>query len=190
MKAFLVCFAVMLLAFFQTAQAHTLSVKLIINNTDNMVHIPGQGEVASSGMSDGYYFSPPHHYLASYLGGAVNALVSDSSESLVTNSTADNHTLGINQRLSGSRVLLAFTKGDWQTIDDRIALVESGIFFTKMLPSFAYNIANSLYPLKMVLAYSSIDILGDMVLGRGSHTLLISNEGVSAGRPMVRMESV
>lgn len=189
MKAFTLCLALALLALPQAAGAHTLNVKLVINNTANDVYIPGQGETSSAALGGSYYSSPPHYYLASYLGGVLNALVADSAESLAVNSTTENHTLQINQPLSG-RILLAFTEGGWQTIDDRVPLLESGAFFTRMLPSFAYNIAGRLYSLKMVLACTGIDILGDVVLGRGQHSLLVSNEGVSGGKPQVRIESV
>jgi hypothetical protein len=189
MRTFLVFLVLALLAVPHAAGAYTLSVRLVLNNTDNNVYIPGQGETGSAALGNAYYSSAPHQYLASYMSGVLSALVSDEAGSLVVNSTAENHTLQINRPASG-RVLLAFTGGGWETIDDRISLVESGAFFAKMLPSFAYDIAGNLYSLKMVLAYAGIDILGDMLLGSGQHSLLISNEGLSGLKPQVRIVSL
>jgi hypothetical protein len=169
------------------AQARTLSVRLVMNGTDGTAYVPGQGEVPASELPDMEYTGLPHWFLASYSGGAVAGLASGSAASLSTAATAASHTLGMDSPLSGS-VLVVFTEGDWRTLDSAMPLMEAGAFFTRSLPSFAYGMGGITHPLMLLLEYGNIDLLGGAVLGKGQHRLLISNEGVSGGRPLVRIQ--
>jgi hypothetical protein len=168
-----------------SASAHTLNVRLNINNTQNTVYIPGVGEQPSSGIS-GDYASPPHFYLASYQGGFLNGLATKSGQKLSLGSDSDSHFLEIEQNLSNSRVFLAATQGDWHAMDSRISLIETGKFLSQVSPSFAFPLGG-LYPLRLLLKYPNIDIAGDLILGKGQYRLVIENKGLSGGKPVVEI---
>jgi hypothetical protein len=165
--------------------AHTLSVRLNINNTANTVYIPGMGEQASAGIS-GQYSSPPHFYLASYSGGFLNGLAARNGQNLVVGSGADSHYLQIEQNLTNSRIYLTATQGDWHAIDNRIFLIETGRFLSQISPSFAFPL-DGLYPIMLLLKYQNIDLAGDLSLGKGQHRLVIENKGLSGGKPVVEI---
>jgi hypothetical protein len=167
------------------ASAYTLNVRLTINNTDNTVYVPGVGEQPSSGIS-GEYTSPPHFYLASYYGGFLNGLAAKNGQRLAVGSGSDSHFLELEQELNSSRVYLAATQGEWHAIDSRISLVEAGRFLSQISPSFAFPLGG-LYPVTLLLKYQDIDLAGDLVLGKGQHRLVIENNGLSGGKPVVEI---
>jgi len=169
------------------ADAATFSVRLNINNTDNMVYIPGVGETGSDNLgSDTIYTNPPHFYIASYLNNILTGLVAARGSALVVNTGILNHSIEIRQDIKNSRVFLTFTKGGWQIIDKNINLIEAGEFLSCITPSFAFGLGN-FYPIKLLLSYMDIDITGDMVLQRGEHRLIIENTGTSGNRPVVNI---
>jgi hypothetical protein len=85
---------------------------------------------------------------------------------------------------AGTQVFLAFTEGDWQTIRNRIPLIEADQFLNKIAPSFAYGLG-IYYPIKILLKYRDIDIEGDVKMEKGAHVLVIENNGTVAGRPQI-----
>ena len=169
------------------ASAHTLSIRLTINNTQNTAYIPGIGEVPSGSLGGTSYPSPPHFYLASYsTGGFLNGLAAKNGERLAVGAGSDSHFLELEQNLTGSRIYLTATQGDWHAIDDRISLIETGKFLSQVSPSFAFPLGG-LYPVRLLLKYSNIDIAGDLILGKGQSRLVIENKGLSGGKPVVEI---
>jgi hypothetical protein len=160
-------------------------VKLTINNTANTVYVPGVGEQASSGIS-GEYTNPPHFYLASYSGNFLNGLVAKNGQKLSVGGDASSHYLQVDQNLTGSRMYLTATQGDWKAIDSRISLIEGGNFLSQISPSFAFPLGG-LYPIRLLLKYPNIDLQGDFILGKGQHRLVIENKGLSAGKPVIEI---
>jgi len=167
--------------------AHTLSVRLNVNNTQNMVYIPGIGEVPSGSLGvENSYPSPPHFYMASYSAGFLNGLAAKSGQGLLAGSGSGSHFIEIEQNLTNSRVFLTATSGDWHAIDNRISLIETGKFLSQVSPSFAFPLGG-LYPVRLLLKYSNIDLEGGLSLGKGQHRLVIENKGISGGKPVVQI---
>ncbi len=165
--------AFLLLLLAVTVQANDLQIKLILNNTNNLVYIPGTGIVASSAISNTTYTSPAHYYLASYLNNLVRALVHSGQTPLSINISRSGsyHTIEVSQRLSNSKTLLVFTRGDWSTVENRIALIEQGKFLASLIPSFAHGLGIR-YRIKLLLDYyNDIDLQSNMIIQSGSHEL-------------------
>ena len=173
---------------FRVVVENNLYLKLVINNTDNIVYIPGEGEFNSSSLADQIYSNPPHYYLASYLGNVVSGLVFSmqipGAVRVGRNASGNTHYIALDQDLERSSVFLVFTLGDWKVIENRIALIEAGRFLTNILPSFSYGLGNK-YSLDLALGYADIDLRGRLRLLKGSHKIVIENNGTSAGKPVV-----
>jgi hypothetical protein len=185
-KVLLVIFV--LLALVGSAQAQTLDVKLRINNANNDVYVPGYGETPSGSLTTQTYTNPDHFYAASYLNNLLYALAGASGNSLYVSGGAGTHTIGIRQNLQGSKVLLGFTSGDWHNVDAAIASLEDGMFFQEIAPSFSFGIG-ALYPIKVLLEYSNINITGDFSMHSGFRKITVSNEGFEGGKPKIKIES-
>ena len=171
----------------QSASAHTLTVRLNVNNTANSVYIPGTGERDSASFGPGQTFvNPQHFYLASYSGGLLNGLAARNGQILSVGSGADYHYLQLEQNLTNSRIFLTSTRGDWHAMENRISLIETGKFLSQISPSFAFPLGG-LYPVRLLLKYPNIDLEGDLILGKGQHRLVIENKGVSGGKPVVEI---
>jgi hypothetical protein len=167
---------------------NSLFVKLVLNNTDSMVYIPGVGEQKSSEMDYQSYGKPPHYYLASYLDNALSGLVFSMQiprgVSAGSNESDQTHFIAVDQDMENSRLFLVYTLGNWREIESRIALIESGRFLTSILPSFSFGLGNR-YSLDLALGYADIDLQGKVRLRKGTHKLVIENNGTAAGKPVV-----
>jgi len=162
----------------------SLHVDVVVNNTANDVYIPGEGVMPSAGVPDMTYMSNPL-FIASY-SSVVTGLTSMSGDYVTTSGGPGNHTIGIVQPLVNSRVLLAFTKGDWQVIDNRMGLIESGDFFRRITPSFAFGLGTE-YVIRLILHYPGVDIEGGLEFSKGIYRLIIENKGMSGGKPLVEI---
>jgi len=170
-------------------QAQTLNVKLTINNVQNDVYIPGTGEVASDSLGSGTTYSDPDHfYITSYLNNLMYALVGATGTSLYAGNDASTHTIQLNQDLHGSKVLLGFTRSDYNNIDMVISSIEDGSFWLEIAPSLSFGLGY-LNPVKILLAYTDINITGNLILHSGFRKLMVSNEGFESGKPKVRIDS-
>jgi len=163
----------------------SLHVDVVVNQTTNDVYIPGEEVIPSAGIPDVTYVPSPF-FVASYSSGFVIGLTSMSGDYVRTDSGPGNHTIGIVRPLANSRVLLAFTEGDWQTIGNRMGLIESGDFFRRITPSFAFGLGTE-YVIRMILHYPSIDIEGGLEFSKGIYRLIIENKGMSSGKPLVEI---
>ncbi len=181
-----IAFSFLLAAFLAvpSASAYTMDVRFTISNTGNSVYIPDVGE-QSAGFS-GEYANPTHFYLASYSGGFLNGLAAKSGQRLAVGGDSGSHFLELEQNLTGSRIYLTATQGDWHAMDGRISLIEAGSFLTQVSPSFAFPLGG-LYPVRLLLKYPNIDIAGDLMLGKGQTRLVIENKGLSGGKPVVEI---
>ncbi len=162
----------------------SLHVDVVVNNTANDVYIPGEGVMPSAGVPDMTYMSNPL-FIASY-SSVVTGLTSMSGDYVRTAGGPGNHTIGIVQPLVNSRVLLAFTEGDWQVIDNRMGLIESGDFFRRITPSFAFGLGTE-YVIRLILHYPGVDIEGGLEFSKGIYRLIIENKGMSGGKPLVEI---
>ena len=176
-----------LLAFSGMASAQsTLSLRLTLNTTSHNVYVPGTGEASSSALS-GFttYPNPDNFFVASYFSGLLVALAAGDGQALTTEGGSGVYTIGFDQSL-GEPALLAFTQGDWQTVDSRTTDMESGDFLKAVSPSFAFGLG-TYHPLKVALQYTGIDIDGSLRASKGLFKLVIENKGQSAGRPLVEV---
>jgi len=166
--------------------AHVINMLLQITGTSASVHVPGTGEIAASS-PNATYSTPSKNYIASYAGGILKSLVfvgSDFSSLTFAKSGTSSHTLGLNLDLAGAQALLAFTGGDWRAVDNRMADIESGKFFTYPNPSLSFGLGET-YGVKILLRYTDIDIGGNMQLQSGNQGLTFSFNGTSGSRSSV-----
>jgi parallel beta-helix repeat protein len=167
----------------------SFQLSLSINNTSNTVYIPvyGMGEKTAGSLGTGAtYANQSHNYLASYNTTSLSALAAQRANSLFAGNTTSYHTLKMDQDLSNPKILLAFAKGDWKTIDNRIGIIESGEFFLKISPSFAFGLG-VYHPIKMILNYTDIDIENNLILNKGLNKLALeSNSTTSAKRLIIK----
>jgi hypothetical protein len=158
----------------------TLSVKIVLNNTNANVYIPGVGEKNASNLGEEEYdiSNLTHYYIASYENNKLSGLVFSHQHfvSIFTNNTTSDYTMGINQWLTNSRVFLVFSRGDWKAIDNRMDLIEKGKFLTNIAPSFSFGLGTK-SKIKVALEYDNIAILNDTSLGKGYYKLIFGNEG-------------
>lgn len=167
----------------------SISVRLNIGNLDNVVYIPGVGEVNSTNLGPGTtYTDPPHFYLASYLNNLLISLVSGHGKSITVSNTPSYHTIEVEHDL-GETMFLAFTKGDWKTIEKRIGIIEAGEFLTKITPTFAFELGIK-YPVKILLRYSNIDIQNSLIFNKGIFSMAIENMGLIGGRSAINISKV
>lgn len=171
---------------FSVVLRNSLYVKLIFNNTDNLVHVPGQAILNSSTMSDTEYSNLPHYYLVSYIGNIVTGIVISDwiPRYLEVGNNESNHFIAVSDDLDKSRILLLHSLGDWNVVENRIERIESGNFFTSILPSFSYGLGSS-YLVELALGYSDIDLQGIMGMQKGTHKIVIESNGTKNGKPSV-----
>ncbi len=189
---FLTIVCIMSLLIIMPAQAKALdfTVRLVINNTQGSVYIPGTGEIDSGSIGDiPPIYNPLHFYLASYFSNVLQGLAASGGVYINASSDTSSHAIEITQGLQKSRIFLVFTKGDYNNIEKNIGLIESGDFLAKISPSFAYGLG-SLFPIKIALEYPDIDIQDDLKLRRGTYRLLISYVDFSEGRPVISIKIV
>ena len=171
---------------FEIPTPHILQLILKVDSPQERVYIPGIGVTESNLLTNATYFSPTHWYLASYLNNNLKALVFTHRRpySMQVNNTSTGHLLTLSQELQDSKSFIVFTSGDWTTINNRMGLVENGQFLNEITPSFAHAL-NTLHAIKIMLSYTDIDILDDMVIQRGSHKIYIKKEGESGPTTML-----
>jgi len=165
--------------------ARDFQIILELNSTDPNVYIPGVGEVSAGSLGSGTdYTSPTHYYLASYIGNALTALVTHTGKDLFVSNETDNHTIQVSQRLQPIKpVFITFTPGDWNDVEKRMSLIEVGDFLDKITPTFGFGLGN-LYPIKIILEYTNLDIRNHLELRRGTHDLVIDyNDTTSDNKP-------
>lgn len=90
----------------------------------------------------------------------------------------------LSQGIEGARAFLIFSKGDQQTIANRMPLITAGKFLRYISPSFAFGLGVT-HPLKLLAHYDNIDIEGFLLLERGYHRIIIENNGTVSGRPQI-----
>ena len=170
-------------------RAQTLNVKLTINNVQNEVYIPGTGEIASGSLGPGTtYPSPDNYYIASYFNNLMYALIGASGTSLGASNDFSSHNITLNQPLQNSRILLGFTKGDYNRIDSVIESIEDGSFLQEIAPSISFGLGY-LNPVKVLLAYTDINITGDVRLHSGFRKITVTNRGFVNNMPVVEITS-
>ena len=165
-----------------------LWTKLTINGTDSSVYIPGTGLVSAGSVGNVLPFYPTQKFIASYLGNALFALVraAGATVAVAASNTTINHTILMSADISGSKILLAFTKGDWKTISDRMPMLDAMSFLTYPSPSFAYGLGE-MSVATIIMAYTALDIANTAVYQRGDYRLAAHNVGESGGRASINV---
>ena len=144
-----------------------------------------------------YPFELTHAYVCAYdktefSGGLVSGLVHSYIKSRLSylnfsaNSSLTNYTLELKQKLDGSSLLIPFTKGDCQLIDDKMYLVEDQTIPSKAFTSFAYPFSG--YVFEILARYDRIQIRGNFTFSKGTHNLCIEKVGISESyKPIVEV---
>jgi hypothetical protein len=173
-----------------TPPSPTIQITLTLNNTQNTVYIPGQGEKTIP-EAVGTYSNPTNYYLASYRTNNMKALVFSQQTpiSLQVSYNSTHHFLTLNQNITNSQALLTFTRGSYREIDNRISLVEEGSFFSKISPSFSFAFGET-NPLKLALNYTNLDIRGNFTLTRGNYRAIIEDIGALNNKEVIRIEII
>ncbi len=189
MKRYIILFLLAMLLMPAMTEAHTLSVRLTINNTANEVYVPSIGETNSADITPAVYTDLPHFFAASYLNNLLAAVVPFSSKpvSISIDKAGNKHTIGSEQGLENSNTFLVFSKGDWKNIDSRIDLIESRKFLSEISPSFSFGLG-LYYTIKIILEYTNIDIANDALFQKGTNNIVVENKGTSGGKPLVSVK--
>jgi hypothetical protein len=125
--------------------------------------------------SNGLSISLIHSYKSSYL-DYVNFSASSSST---------DYTLELRNKIDGSNLLLAYTKGTCDNIDSKMYLVEKQSLPSTSFSTFSYG-GPSQYPYEIRTDYDRIQINGSSRWSSGSFKLCIQKTGVSsANKPIV-----
>jgi hypothetical protein len=161
-----------------------LDLKLFLNGTAS-VYLPGSGSYDSSlvSVTDS---APSHFYVTSSAGGAFSGLVFSGyvPRFIAAGNGSENHYIELSQDAEGSRAFLAFSPGDWDMVDRRIGSIEAGGFMQESVPSFSYGLGGK-SELGIALFYSALDLGGRMKLSKGTHRIVVENNGTYGGRPSI-----
>ena len=149
-----------------------LIVKFTVPGNSNIVYVPGEGE--RSAASDGQWEDLPEWYISSNAGDVLYGLVRYlGTPAWVSQSyTPENHTISIAANISGSRIFLVNTEGDWRKINERMPLIRGREFLGKIAPTFGFGLGLT-YPIKIFLDYSALVLENSAVLGEGQHYLIV-----------------
>ncbi len=168
--------------------AQTLDVTLKIDDNSNTVYIPasGAGSIPASTLTEQTYTAPSSFYLASIGSEYLLAIVNYAGKpfSLSAKKAGGSHYLTVSQALEGSNTFLVFSKGNQNTIENRLPLLKEGSFLEYATPTFGFGLSNTQL-IKMALSYTSIDIEGLDILSSGLHSLVIEKKGTEGGKPVV-----
>ena len=162
---------------FSSAQSsYALVVTLTLNNSRNTVFVPYVGAAPASTLPTATYASPPHFYLASYSNNRLFGVIysQQAPQSISTATSGSNHVLTLKQRLDGSQAFLTDTAGDYRQVEGRMQSIERLGFLTQITPAFAYP-PGTKYPVRILLNYTDIDIIGSLIFQSGTHELSINN---------------
>lgn len=172
-----------------SAPDHTLEIRLTLPEDSLWVHAPGAVEMGPG--SSGTWPDPGRFYMAAYGNGIVYALVHSyqAPVDLSMESSPETHTLVLTQGLENSHAFLVFTQGGWESVENRMPLVESGTFLSGIKPAFGYS-PGFLYPIKIVLEFPRTDLESGLILQKGGYELAFTNLGESGGKALVRPETV
>jgi hypothetical protein len=119
-----------------------------------------------------------HSYKSSYL-DYVNFSVSSST----------NYTLELRNKIDGSNLILAYTKGTCDNIDSKMYLIEKQSIPSSSFSTFSYG-GPVQYPYEIRAEYDRIDINGTGRWVSGSNKICIQKTGVSsANKPIVDVEA-
>jgi len=172
----------------EIVKRYKLRVFLHINNTSNKVYIPvtGVGEVDSNSLGSGtVYTNQTYNYLVSYANNKIQGLVANVKASrLFVKNSSTTHTFMIEQNVSDERIFLVLSRGDYKIIDNRIRYIVDGTFLQNIKPTFGFGLG-ILYPIKILLNYTSIDIQGNLILQKGRHKIELEYNDSVSGRPTI-----
>ena len=97
------------------------------------------------------------------------------------------YTLELKQMLDGSSLLIAFTKGGCELVEEKMYLVEDQTIPSKALSSFIFG-APSQNIFEIIAKYDRIELEGNLTFSKGIHSLCIGKTGVSdAYKPVIEV---
>ena len=104
-----------------------------------------------------------------------------------TSALTTSYTLELSQRMDSSSLILAFTKGDCDLIENKMYLVETQAIPSRAFSSFAFE-APLQNIFEIIAAYDRIELEGNLTFSRGTHNLCIEKSRISdAHRPVIEV---
>lgn len=169
---------------------YTLQVTLQVNET-NDVFIPGVGETTHASLPTATYTSPPDFYLATYINNRLKGLIFSQQNpvSIKVSKNTTHQFFTVDQNLSNSQVLIAFTTGDYVTIKNRMPLIKDASFLSEISPSFSFPLGTK-SPLKLYLSYSDIDIRGNFIFLQGLHEVTLESNKTNGNKILIINETI
>jgi len=130
-------------------------------------------------------------YLCSHDSNQVLSLIHSGKDSYLYSSTlnqsysSNDYLLALTNNIENSQLLLAFTKGTCQNIEDKMYLVESYTLPSNPFSSFAYPIPRYV-PILIQFKDDNIVINGTERISKGDHELCMKKTAISSGnKPIV-----
>lgn len=167
-----------------------LWVTLYVSGTDSKVYIPGLGESEASSAYSTILTYPPYPFISSHFNGSLRSLtaVHGTKLAVLADNTTINHSITMIEDMSQSKILLAHTKGDWDTVMRMMPFVTAGTFLDKFSPSFAYGLGKAAI-VSIMLTYDTIDLTKTGVYNKGNVRIYTQNVGESDGKVLVNVSS-
>lgn len=103
--------------------------------------------------------------------------------------TETNYTLELKQNIERSSLILAYTEGTCQVVDDKYYLVEDQTLPSAPLASISFGAPSEL-PVQILVRYTNLELNGTGRYPSGSYQICLTKEGLSAGsKPIVEVKT-
>ncbi|MCD6590477.1 MAG: right-handed parallel beta-helix repeat-containing protein [Candidatus Aenigmarchaeota archaeon] len=160
----------------------TLQVKLVLNNSEASIYVPGYGEVSKNNQT---YTNPKYYYIVSYMQNILTGLLlkSNNPVSLFTDTQDTNYAIAIDTQMPNSMIFVIFSEGNWVTVNRRISLINRGEFLKYPKPTFAFGLGT--YEVDFVIPLGNVS--GRAILHKGEHKISIKHGGVTQGKVLIEI---
>jgi hypothetical protein len=95
------------------------------------------------------------------------------------NAGLTDYILELSQKIAGSSLIIAYTKGTCSIIDNGMYLVESNQIPSRPFASFGFGIPSEI-PFLIRAKYDKIALNGSDVFGSGTNNICVSNDAITA----------
>ncbi|MBN2043140.1 MAG: LamG domain-containing protein [Candidatus Aenigmarchaeota archaeon] len=170
----------------------SFQVRLVLNDMSSKIDIPGIDSGDINTMPTGYHPSPDHFFVSSESGNAMTGLVffNEYPRNVIFERTVNDFTMGIDQNLPFSGIMLVFTEGGNEAISKRMDIIERGTFMDNMEPSFSYGLGEK-HEIKVSLYQNEVDMIANTtVMGSGSYMIEMTHQGLVNGKPGITVKKI
>ncbi len=170
----------------------SFQVKLVLNEMSSNIDISGIGTGDVNTVPTGYHPDPDHFFISSESGNVMAGMVffNEYPGNVIFERTANDFTMGIDQNLPFSGIMLVFTEGGTDTIIKRMDMIEKGTFMGNLEPSFSYGLGEK-HNLKVSLYQKDVDLIANKtVIGSGSYNIEMTHQGLVNGEPGITVRKI